>query len=189
MNDQDIIRIAEGKNVGDLGLGMKPTQKRGDHVNAENLDSNIFPGMLIFKARPEMNWSYVWCPTDESPYAKKFINDCRNEGYVPVIESEWLLNNDGWQWFTPDKRKFRWSVTSMLFNPYDEFLMYRDEARWAQAMEKRANFHTNRIKARQEDSVEQAARTGYDKGLGVEVEAKIGNETITAGGPRRTTVS
>lgn len=186
---QDIINQARGYNVGDLSLGLKPNQTRENVLNAEHLIGNVFPNDLINKAQPRANFSFRWCSMDDSPYSNKFIADSKREGYLPVVESEWVVNQDAWAWHTPDKKRYRWSVTNMLINGYDEFLMYRDEIRWKEEQDRRLYTKDEQIKARMEQSVTDAARASRNSGVGVEVEATLGGETIKDGGPRRTIVS
>ncbi len=170
--DEEIIAIAEEHNVGDLNLGYTLKTRKGAEalVNVESLPNNILPHRLINRNTPERNYSFVWCPLDDSPYSRKYVADCKADGYEPVLEKEWLNRQESWDWHKPEKWRYRWSVTRLLMNPYDEFAMYRDEDRWKAMQEKREAYNNNSIQATKESALARAGQAA--RGVsGVEVEA------------------
>lgn len=175
MNEESIIQIATEHNVGDLALGLKPNQRRSEIINAPALKGNIFPGEVINKANPYANYQFVWVPFNDPD----FYQDCRDDGYMPVIEAEWLNQRQGWEWETPEKDRFRWGVTGMLVKR-DEFLMYRDEDAWKREQARRLEFNERSIKGRHEEGINLA------QSHGLEVEGTIAGQSYSVKAPKRT---
>lgn len=172
--DEEILKIAAEHNVGDLTLGytLKTRNNAKALVNVESLPNNILPERVVNRSYPEQNYSFVWCPLDDSPYSRKYVADCKADGYEVVTEKEWIVNHASWDWHKPENWRYRWSVSKLLLNPYDEFLMYRNEDKWAAMQAKREALNNDSIKARTEAAVEQARGTLHNRGMaGVEVEA------------------
>jgi hypothetical protein len=176
--DEDILKIAEQYNVGDLSLGLKPNQTRQSITNRQALKGNVFPLELVNRNKPSENFSFVWVPLGDDD----FYADCKDDGYKVVTEGEWICNRPGWDWETPEKDKFRWSESRLLIHR-NRFAMYRDEELYAAEMAKRTAHNERGIR----DNFEKALDFGARKG--VEVEATIAGKTEKAGPSRRKSVS
>jgi len=177
--EQEVLKIAEQYNVGDVALGLKPTQRRETIGNRQALKGNIFPGEIINRNNPSKNYQFVWVPLGDDDY----FADQKDNGYKPVVEGEWICARPGWDWETPDRDKFRWSETRLLIHR-NRFAMYRDEEAWREAVEKRQNDKARDIRKHHEESIEIGAKHG------VEVEATIDGKTErNKVGTRRVTVS
>lgn len=177
---EKIISQYREVNRGDVALGRNPNQQRS-HKQRFALRGNIEPGDLFNKSHPSENYQFSWCPFTDVHY----YHDCKSEGYKPVIESEWILARDTWEWQEGSQVKWRWSVERMLVNR-DEFLMYRDENLWRQEQDNREQDSENSIKGRSETAMNQADRLAHEGGVEVELEA---NGKPNKAGVRRTIVS
>jgi hypothetical protein len=153
MTDAEILSIAQEHNTGDLALGRRLGETRSEKNNAYSLKGNIENMELINRAHPEENYQFAWCPFGDNDY----FQDCKDEGYKPVIEAEWLSQR--WDWLTPEKEKWRWGTTSMLVYR-DMFLMYRAQTVWEQEMRNRAQLNDRNIDDRTSNDVEMALRNG-----------------------------
>lgn len=176
--DEELIDLARDYNVGDVALGMKNPRtgriwQRGDIANRNSLRSNVFPGTVINRSNPTANYQFLWIPFNDSDA----FGDAKDDGFAVVTKGEWILNREGWEWYTPEKSRFRWSVSNMLCNR-DEFLMYRNEDRWLAEQKKRLQIQEDETNARHEGAVDQAARAASAIG-GIEIEANIGGKRVT----------
>ncbi len=196
--DAEILKVAREHNVGDLNLGYTINTRPGELtmqqrvdglLNRDQLRNNVFPMMVVNRNLPEENFSFVWCSLDDSDYSRQYVNDCKRDGYEPVTESDWIINEEAWVWFRPEKWRFRWSVTKLLVNEYDEFLMYRNEEKWIKHQERNARWNEDRISARHEDPVDGAARIAHDRGVGVEVSGTAGGRQVAIKPSSRRTIS
>lgn len=176
--DLEILDIARAHNVGDLPLNLRTNTQRSTKQGFA-LRSNIYPNDLVNRSHATENYQFAWCPFKDTD----FYHDLKDEGYKPVIEAEWVLGRDAWEWYKPEKDKWRWSETTMLVNR-DEFLMYRNEDLWNQEQAKRLAITDNSMAGRKEMAVESASRIARD--AGVEVEIDDVNGKPTAAGTRRT---
>lgn len=177
-SDEEILKVAEPYNVGDLALNLKPNQRRETIQNRTALKANVFPGEIVNRNNPTRNYQFVWVPFGDDD----FFADCKDDGYKVVVEGEWINSRPGWDWEMPDKDKFRWSETRLLVHR-NRFAMYRDEEKWALEMAKRAAMKEDDIRRRHEESIEVGSR------YGVEVEATIGGKTEKSTPTRRKSVS
>lgn len=179
--DQKIINEASEYNVGDVALNLKPGMRR-THKQRHSLRANVYPGELVNRAKKNGNFQFAWCPFKDTD----FFYDLKEDGYKPVIEAEWVLGRETWEWFQPEKDRWRWSETKMLINR-DEFLMFRDEDLYQQEMNNRLAINEDQRDARKDDAVEAASRIA--RNAGVEVEIEDANGRPNKAGVRRTTVS
>jgi hypothetical protein len=176
--DEDILRIAEEHNVGDLALGLKQNQRRDTIINRKALKANVFPAEIVNRNKPEANFQFVWVPLGDDD----FYADCKDNGYKPVTEGEWICNRPGWDWETPERDKFRWSETRLLLHR-NRFAMYRDEALYRQSEANRLEMKDRDIARRHEEAIEVGAARG------IEVEATIHGKTERTQPKRRVSVS
>ena len=170
--DEKLIDIARGHNVGDVALGHTPDFKRESIINKDSLKMNIAPGDLVNRANPTHNYQFAWVPFDDNDY----FQDCKDDGYKVVTEAEWL--NNRWEWNTPDAQKFRWNESRLLTHR-NFFLMYRDETLYRKAMAKRLMIAEDQLDALYGKGVEDGLRHGMS------VEGEYAGKTIDVKAPRR----
>lgn len=169
--------VKADNNVGDVALGYQPNTRREDMLNKAALKMNIFPGEVVNKSRPNGNYQFAWVPYSDADY----FQDLKDEGYKPVIQSEWQCER--WDWFTPTKDQWRWSVSDMLTHR-DSFLMYRDETLWRAQQEAQHSRVENQIR----DQYEGGINAGQSLGLAVEGEY-AGKQVRVEAPKKRVTVS
>ena len=161
-----------GNNVGDVALGYKPNIRRQDVINAGGLKMNVFPGEVVNKADKSANYQFAWVQFDDQDY----YQDLKDEGYKPVIRDEWEVNR--WDWFTPEKDKFRWNTGSHLVYR-DYFLMYRNQDLWALQQANQQNFIEKRIDGIYSNSVEDGLRHGLS------FESEIAGKPVNVEAPKK----
>ena len=166
------LSIAQDHNVGDVALGRRPSLRRQQLNNAIQLKMNIEPMELVNRAHPEKNFQFTWVPFGDDD----FYQDAKDEGYKPVIESEWI--NQRWDWVVPDVDKKRWSETSLLVTR-NYFLMYRDEELFAREMRNRETQNERSIKANTEQAIVAA------QGHGMAVDGEVGGQKFEVPAPTR----
>ena len=173
----DRIRaIAQEHNVGDLALNNDEGIKRSDIINRTKLSMNIFPMDCVNKLHPERNYQFAWCPITDN----ECFQDMKDEGYLPVVEAEWLAER--WDWLEPEVNKIRWNSARHLCHR-DQFLMYRPKERFDAEMRARADWNENRIDSRMSSDTEQGLRHG------LEVEARVNSREYRATPKTSKTVS
>jgi len=167
-----ILSVAREHNRGDVALGRKVSDRREGLLNAQDLKQNIEPMDLVNRAAPSANYQFAWCPLGDNDY----FQDLRDDGYKPVIEAEWICER--WEWMIPERDKWRWNESRHLLYR-DNFLMYRDEALWAQQMRRRERQNENSIRANTDKAVQQA------QSHGMAVEGEIAGQAFAIPAPAR----
>lgn len=170
-----IIAIAREHNVGDIALGRKIAEPRLGKNNYVSLKGNIEPMDIVSRAHPEDNFQFTWCPFKD----REYFQDCRDDGYKIVLESEWVQPDTRWDWEIPDNERSRWGVTKMLVNR-DMFLMYRTRELWQTAMRERSQLNDNSISNRTSGDIERSQRAG------VSFEGEVAGQPIHVPAPSRT---
>lgn len=178
---EKIIEKYREYNRGDVALGRHPNQQPTAKQQPA-MRGNIEPGYLFNKGNPDKNYQFAWCPFGDDD----FYYDLRDDGYKPVIESEWILARKSWDWRgTPESDRWRFGASSVLMHR-NQFLMYRDEEAWLRECDRRLALSEESIKGRSEAAMDSADRIAHEAGVEVELEA---NGKPNKAGVRRTIVS
>lgn len=168
-------------NVGDITVNFNPSHKRSDFVNASELRGNIFPGEVISKAKPHDNFQFVWAEYPGTDYADRWLDDLKDSGYLPVVESEWTVNR--FEWNTPPSQMLRFNEERHLTQGRS-FLWYRHSDVYRKEQQARQEREEGRINALVNSSIAEGQQ------LGMAVEGTYAGQPFSLSAPkRRTTVS